>query len=121
MTQLLTPAQILLVLWLLAAAAPAATVLMNGSLLPIASACTSEPRTAKEEEERLEEELSNEQAIDGAVLWLGANWLCGEYGSPRSNDNEAIWARVDVAEGPRPLPGTSVLSSAVQRHRPKLA
>ncbi len=106
--QFLSPAQLILVLWLIAAAAPVATVLINGALVPLAGAQDCQMTRAGEDASGFAaSEMAAAWAVDGAskMVVRPARAL--------------IFAKADGC--PARIPAISVLQTALQRHRPKPA
>ncbi len=99
--QFISPAQIVFVLWLLTAAAPAATVLINGALLPVNSVT----------EQRFEvvvakvQQPARSEAGKQPIVPL-----------PRLEDSD-LWT---VGSWSEPIT-SSILHTDVQRHRPRVA
>jgi hypothetical protein len=123
--QFVAPAQIFLVLWLLAATAPAATALVNGSLVGIIDARTKDlqllPSTGDQ---------SGDATADDTFTFLDASrggdvttLIClalseGEHSLPFST---VEWT-VSFSSGEQPIAlSFSLLHTAVQRHRPRIA
>jgi|GEM_PF-4835405 len=108
--QFLSPVSLVFVLWLFATAVPAATVLLNGSVMPLSLARIDEglcrPITVSEERsvEAQEQKRTAKQTAANRPIFgerLSAGLLVGE---------ENIRAITP-----------SLLHTALQRHRPKLA
>jgi hypothetical protein len=102
----LSPAQLVLVLWLLTAAAPAATALVNGSLgawLPVGVECQAKPESrATSVEKKAREEM-------------------GDVVRSTAGTFRAVVASFVVENGVQPALAVSLLHTELQRHRPKVA
>jgi hypothetical protein len=123
--QFVAPAQIFLVLWLLAATAPAATALMNGSLVALIDARSKDLQVLPPEGG-----TSNEAAEGDAFTFIDATHatdVATLIFLALSEGDGAIpfVAREDTisfGSGEQPIAlSFSLLHTAVQRHRPKLA
>jgi hypothetical protein len=101
--QFVSPAQIVFVLWLLTAAAPAATVLINGVMLPVSSAT----------EQRLEVIVSKVQQPSRSQVRKQQPSVPLSRGA----EDSALWT---VGSWSEPIT-SSILHTAVQRHRPRIA
>jgi hypothetical protein len=104
-TSLLSPAQIVLVLWLLAAAAPTAAALLDATLIPIPIAG----------EECAPEDVDLEPTPAEAHLWAAPAFFC----SACTVDDAPLACSPD-GFGPPLSVAFSVLHTAVQRHLPRL-
>jgi hypothetical protein len=118
MMSLLPSTQLLLALWLLAAVAPAATALMNGSVMPFAVA-GSDARVAHRDTVRTEKAapVSDQQQDDSRLDWLAGDEIPGLRFETPSISSTAALCRAD---GTLPTRASSVLQTDLQRHRPKL-
>ena len=126
--QFVAPAQILLVLWLLAATAPAATVLINGSLSALIESQaddgqTQQRRTLNERSQATREEKVSEADADDVASILppvssSIAWYC---------DRLFVASRpTEAHESPptdvhRRTVSFALLHTDLQRHRPKAA
>jgi hypothetical protein len=123
--QFVAPAQIFLVLWLLAATAPAATALVNGSLIALSDAQSTDfpPLFHKGDDQ-------DATAADERFTFLDA--ACGSdvasliFFALANGDRPHVPGTSEDATfhfpGEQPIAlSTSVLQTAVQRHRPKVA
>ena len=107
--QFLSPTQLILVLWLLATVAPAATVLLNGSMVPL-------PALA------LETSLSHFTGMDRTVKRSTAPVQVAARQrrvAPFSKAKVAVQLSTGTVEV-APAPAVSVVETAVQRRRPKV-
>jgi len=103
---ILSTAQLMLVLWLLVAAAPMATVLLNGSVAVFAaeSASTRAVRTETAERENTPIDAEADAPARTAIPFLA--------------DLRPVEVFARTAQA---MPAASVLHTAVQRHRPRVA
>jgi len=119
MTPLLPSTQLLLALWLLATVAPAATALLNGSVVPFAVAVaeTRVKATAREAAGTVVVESKSEK--DDATL----DWLACDGESWAQTFPSVSPSAVNLCQGGDILPArsSSVLQTDLQRHRPKSA
>jgi hypothetical protein len=103
---ILSTAQLMLVLWLLVAAAPMATVLLNGSVAVFAaesaSARSVRTETAEREDTPVIAEADTPARAERVAL----------------EDARPVGFLARTAEA---MPAASVLHTAVQRHRPRVA
>jgi hypothetical protein len=117
MLSLLPSSQLILALWLLAAVAPAATALLNGSLVPFPVAESRAKISAREAGGSLAVE-SKAAKDDFSLDWLASDGD-GEMQSLRLPDTRPI---APLATGDAvALRDSSVLQTDLQRHRPKAA
>ena len=117
MLPLLPSSQLILALWLLAAVAPAATALLNGSLVPFPAAESRAKIGAREAGGSLAVE-SKAAKDDFSLDWLASDGD-GEMQSLRLSDTRPI---APLATGDAvALRDSSVLQTDLQRHRPKAA
>ena|SRR5688572_10438061 len=117
MLSLLPSTQLILALWLLAAVAPAATALLNGSLVPFGAAEVRTRVSARESGAVLKTEakpIEDESALD---------WLACEPTSTTDGPEQLRVEAVSPCESSDILPSraSSVLQTELQRHRPKVA
>lgn len=98
--QLLSPAHLVFVLWLLAAAAPVATVLINGAMVPLTGTNVRIETTAVVEAKTEEAKVQNRPRVSIA----------------RHEDTFGAW----TAEVPAPGISSSLLHTELQRHRPRV-
>jgi hypothetical protein len=123
--QFVAPAQFFLVLWLLAATAPAATALVNGSLVALIDARSKDLQILLPEERTLDEVAQGDAFtfIDATHSTDVTTLIClalsqGDAAIPfvaRENT-------VSYVSGEQPIAlSFSLMHTAVQRHRPKLA
>ena len=117
MLSLLPSTQLILALWLLAAVAPAATALLNGSLAPFATAEFRTKVSARESGAVLKVEAKSEE--DGGSL----DWLACEPTSTIAAPGGPYVTGAGSCEPAAVLPvrALSVLQTDLQRHRPKVA
>ena len=104
----LSLAQFILTLWLLAAVAPAATVFIQGSWLAMAP-----DRARSEDAAEVETSASSEEkSAPATITWSGDRGarLAGDWGSHFT----------DAASLDR-VASVSLLHTALQRHRPRVA
>jgi hypothetical protein len=113
--QFLSPAQLVLVLWLLAAAAPAATVLMNGSMLPLTFYGTEE--TAQPAPTAGKSEASPVKSAQRVAV-LAEVWTRSVGTDLQA---ESVSGKLPQGQIAHPASVSSVLHTGVQRHRPKAA
>jgi hypothetical protein len=125
MMQFVAPAQIFLVLWLLAATAPAATALVNGSLVALIDARSKDLQILSPVED------SSDKATDpDAFAFFDAShasdvtaliFLALSEGN-RSLPFPAVEESVSNFFGEQPVAlSSSLLHTGVQRHRPRVA
>jgi hypothetical protein len=117
MTPLLPSTQLLLALWLLATVAPAATALMNGSVMPFA-VTEHRAKVAVREAAGVAEAEDDSEEDETHFDWMA----CDRAGSvvafhqPMARGSASCHSRhVEAALA------TSVLQTDLQRHRPKVA
>ena len=123
--QFVAPAQIFLVLWLLAATAPTATALMNGSLVAVIDARSKDlqllPSTDGRSDEAEEGDgftlIDATLSADAAGLIFIALADDGCSLSLHAGENTIFW----ITEEARVALSHSLLHTSVQRHRPRLA
>jgi hypothetical protein len=125
MMQFVAPAQIFLVLWLLAATAPAATALVNGSLTGLIDARSKDLQLLPATGDRGDEAAQGGDSLAfidarGAdvapLLFLALSER--DWPQPFIAVHETNFC----APGEQPIAlSTSVLHTAVQRHRPRVA
>ena len=123
--QFVAPAQIFLVLWLMAATAPAATALMNGSLVALIDVRSKDlqilPPTDDSSDESVEGDtfsiIDAARSVDvTALIFLALTE--GNRTLPFFRNESSVFFK----DGERPIAlSHSLLHTAVQRHRPKVA
>jgi len=116
MLSLLPSTQLLLALWLLAAVAPAATALVNGSMMPFAVAESRAKVSARETGVLATEASSDKDDLSHDWLASDATEAFLERFQPASHSVDACVMRDAVA-----LRDSSVAETELQRHRPKPA
>ena len=117
MISLLPSTQLLLALWLLATVAPAATALLNGSVMPFAVAETKSKVAARESTTVLVSE-SNIGKDETPVGGLACD--CEIDNRPYASPNLSVESFRSAGDTP-PARCSSVLQTELQRHRPKVA
>jgi hypothetical protein len=123
--QFVAPAQIFLVLWLLAATAPTATALMNGSLVALIDARSKDlqilPPADDSQDEATEGEaftLINATHSPDVATFIFLALAEGDHPTPLAAGEESL----SYGSGEQPIAlSHSLLHTALQRHRPKVA
>jgi hypothetical protein len=117
MLSLLPSTQLLLALWLLATVAPAATALLNGSVMPFAMAESRVKVSTREAGSVLAVEAKSARD-DFSLDWLASDGD-GEIATlPLPNTRPTVSR---LSGGTAALRDSSVLQTDLQRHRPKVA
>jgi hypothetical protein len=124
--QFVAPAQIFLVLWLLAATAPAATALVNGSLTGLIDTRAKDLQLLPATDDRADEATQGGDSLAFIDATRGADIAPLLFLAL----SEGVWQRPFIAvhetsfcaSGEQPIAlSTSLLHTTVQRHRPRIA
>ncbi|HET6410303.1 MAG TPA: hypothetical protein VFG14_20600 [Chthoniobacteraceae bacterium] len=122
--QFVATAQIIFVLWLLAATAPAATALVNGSLTVLIDARTKDLQLSPASGESPGEALDGEDS--GAIDFAGPANLSTLFFFNVSGEEHLFSVivsegfEIQVTEAPPFARSLSLLHTGLQRHRPRL-
>jgi hypothetical protein len=124
--QFVAPAQIFLVLWLLAATAPAATALVNGSLTGLIDARSKDLQLLPAMGDRADEAAQRADSLTFIDATRGADVAPLLFLALSERDWPQPFIAVHetnlCASGEQPIAlSASVLHTAVQRHRPRSA
>jgi len=123
--QFVAPAQIFLVLWLMAATAPTATALMNGSLAAIIDARSKDLQLLSPSDDHADDATEDDSftfidATHGADVTTLICLAISE--GDRSLPVPVAEGTISFGSGEQPIAlPLSLLHTTVQRHRPRLA
>jgi hypothetical protein len=123
--QFVAPAQFFLVLWLMAATAPAATALMNGSLIAITDVRSKDLLLLPASDDQRDDATEGDAFtfIDATHGTDVTTLIClalseGERSTPFS----VAEGHISFGSGEKPVAlSLSLLHTTVQRHRPRIA